>query len=135
METHVVYNIVSILLAKNLVNCYTHLWMRTVVKFIAKIILIGGILYIANEYIDGFVLEGGIKTLIISAGVLAILSAVLRPILRFVTAPLVWITFGLFNICIFMVILWLGDKLLPSLTITGIKGLFLVSVMIFEFKL
>ena len=104
--------------------------MRTVVKFTLKIILIGGILYLANEYIDGFVLEGGIKTLIISAAVLAILSAVLRPILRFVTAPLVWITFGLFNICIFMAILWLGDKLLPLLTITGIKGLFLVSVLL-----
>ena len=99
-------------------------------RFIVKIILIAGILYVGNAYIDGFSLEGGLQTLILSAFFLAILSAILRPILRLITAPLVWITLGLFNICIFMAILWVADKLLPSLSILSVKGLFLTSVLL-----
>lgn len=104
--------------------------MRSLLRFIVKISVIAGILYIGNEYIDGFILEGGIPTLLLSAFFLAILSAVLRPILRLITAPLVWITLGLFNICIFMAILWVADKLLPNLSIISIKGLFLTSVLL-----
>ena len=89
-----------------------------------------GILYIGNRYIDGFSLEGGIQTLALSAFFLAILSAVLQPIFRFITTPLRWITLGLFNICIYMAILWIADRLLPSLSILSLKGLFITSVLL-----
>ena len=104
--------------------------MNFLLKFVGKTILVSGILYIGNKYIDGFSLDGGIKTLLLSAFFLAILSAVLQPIFRFISAPLRWLTLGLFNIVIYMTILWIGDKLLPSLSILSWKGLFLTSVLL-----
>lgn len=99
-------------------------------KFIAKIVLNSVALYVAALYFPGFILTGGFTTLIIAAIVLAILNTFLRPIIRLVTLPLIWITFGLFNIIINMVILWAADQFLIQLTITNLATLFWVSIVV-----
>lgn len=99
-------------------------------KFIIRVFLNGLGLYIAGAYIPGFHLTGGVKTLAISAGLLALLYTVLRPFLRLITAPLVWVTFGLFNIAINMALLWGADLALAELQIENITTLFYVSLII-----
>ena len=61
---------------------------------------------------------------------LALLYTVIRPFLRLITAPLVWVTFGLFNIAINMALLWGADRALPELAIDNITTLFYVSIII-----
>ena len=99
-------------------------------KFVIKVLLNGLGLYLAQSYLSGFTLQGGIKNILISAVLLALLWSVLRPIIRLATAPLVWISFGLFNIVINMALLWVADMILPELSINGIPTLRLLSIIL-----
>lgn len=103
--------------------------MGFILKFIARVALNGAGLYLATAYVPGFSIAGGIETLMVGAIVLALLNTFVRPILRFVSAPLVWITFGLFGLVINMFILWIADALLTQLTIEGLAALFWSSLI------
>ena len=124
--------VVNETLVKNRHSCYSQIigMMGIGTKFIVKVLLNGLGLYLASAYIPGFHLYGGIKTLAISAVLLALLYTVIRPFLRLITAPLVWVTFGLFNIAINMALLWGADRALPELAIDNITTLFYVSIII-----
>ena len=75
-------------------------------------------------------LTGGWQAIVLGALVLALLHTFLRPILRLITAPIRWITLGLFNLVINMALLALADFLLPSLSVTGLPTLFWTSLII-----
>ncbi len=104
--------------------------MGFIIKLIVKTALNGGALYIARIYVPGFLLVGGLDTLAIGGLVLAILNTFVRPILRVISTPLLWITFGLFNIVIHIAILWIADQLLTQLTITNFWGLFWAAIIV-----
>ena len=99
-------------------------------KFAARIILNGAALYTAENYFPGFLLSGGLETLIAGALVLALLNTFLRPVLMLAALPLRWLTFGLFNIIIYGFILWLADFFLAQITIADYTTLFWVSIII-----
>lgn len=93
-------------------------------------ILNGAALYVASIYLHGFVIIGGLVTIVIGGALLALLNLFLRPVLRMISAPLVWITFGLFNFVINMFILWFADRLLTQISIADLATLFWVSIII-----
>lgn len=99
-------------------------------KFIARIILNAVALYVAKTYLSGFLLIGGIEALLIGGLVLAFLNAFVRPVLRLVSSPLIFLTFGLFNIVIHVVILLIADYTLTQLTITSVSSLFFASIVV-----
>ena len=99
------------------------------IKFTAKIVINAVAIYIAKTYFSGFVLNGGLETILLGALVLTILNIFVAPVLRLVTTPLLWLTFGLFGIVINILILWLADKFLIALTITDLSTLFWVSII------
>ena len=101
-----------------------------ITKFIAKIVLNGAALYVSKLYLSGFLLAGGLDTLAIGALVLAVLNIFVRPVLRLVSSPLIWVTFGLFSFVIHIAILWLADQLLTQLTITSVSTLFWASIIV-----
>jgi len=104
--------------------------MAFVTRFIAKVILNGLALWIAKIYFPGFAIDNALSTLAIGAIVLALLNSFLRPVLKLVATPLIWITFGLFNIIISMLILWIADAMLVSLSISNLSTLFWTSLII-----
>lgn len=104
--------------------------MGFLMKFLTRIVLNGAALYIATVYFAGFILTGGIETLIIAAVILALLNTFLRPIIHFVALPFVWITFGLFNFVIYIIILKIADAFLWQITITNLPTLFWVSIVV-----
>lgn len=104
--------------------------MEFIPKIIAKIILNGIALYIAKTYFPDFVLAGGIDTFVIAAVLLALLNMFVRPILRLVSTPLIWLSFGLFNIVIHVLILWIADQFLTQLAINSLSTLFWASIII-----
>ena len=99
-------------------------------KFIARIVLNGAALYVAKLYLSGFIITGGLEALLVGGLVLAFLNAFVRPILRLVSSPLIFLTFGLFNIVIHVIILLVADSVLTQLTITSISSLFFASIII-----
>lgn len=104
--------------------------MGFLAKLAAKVILNGAALYVASIYFPGFVIIGGLVTIVIGGVILTILNLFLRPVLRLISAPLVWITFGLFNFVINMFILWFADRLLTQISIADLTTLFWVSIII-----
>ena len=104
--------------------------MHFLVAFAFKIALNAAIFYEAGKTFSVFSLVGGQGPLFIAALVITTLNFFVKPILRFITTPLVWITVGLFLIIINIVILWIGDYLLPSLTIGSFETLFWTSTAI-----
>lgn len=88
-------------------------------RFILKIGLNLAALYIAKSFILNFRIDGGVRMLLETGILLALLNVLVRPILKLVSTPLIWLTFGLFNLVINMAILWLADRLLAEITITG----------------
>lgn len=95
-----------------------------------KIVLNGLGLWTAKSYFSGFALSGGMEALAVGALVLTFLHATLKPFLKIIATPLIWITLGLFNIVINMLILWSADFLLDSLVISDLATLFWVSFII-----
>lgn len=104
--------------------------MTFLVRFAARAALAAAALLAANRFIEGFTLTEGTTPLIIGALTVAALNTFVRPILKFVTTPLRWLTFGLFNIIIYMALLWMADQILVDITISGIQSLFLSSLII-----
>lgn len=96
-------------------------------KLILRFALLVGTLYILAAYIESFRITGGISSVAFIAFVLLILTTFLKPILKLLTFPFVWLTFGLFNIVINIGLLWVADYFLPMLDITKISTLFWVS--------
>lgn len=67
-------------------------------------------LYLAQLWVSGFVVTGGWKEYLIAGLVLGALNLIVRPILKVITLPLVWISLGLFLIVINAIILWLAAQ-------------------------
>jgi putative membrane protein len=100
-------------------------------RFFLKIIFTGGALYLAGQlFPDTLIITGGVQSFAIIIIAIVLLHALVRPILRFLTTPLRWITFGLFNIVINMSLLWIADALLASFEITNIWTLFWISLLV-----
>lgn len=99
-------------------------------KFILRVFLNGIALYIADRLFEGFIINGGVMTIIIGALTLALLNILLRPIIKFITAPLIWLTFGVFNIAINVFLLWVADLLLTQISIDNLFTLFWVSIIV-----
>lgn len=104
--------------------------MGFISKVVARVILNGVALYIAVAYFPNFKLEGGAEIFLVAALVLTFLNAFLRPILRLISLPLIWLSLGVFNIVIHILILWVADVVLTQLTITDFTTLFWVSIII-----
>lgn len=104
--------------------------MVFLIKFIAKIAINAVTLYTAKIYFSGFVLSGGVETILVGALVLTILNIFIAPILRLIATPLLWLTFGVFGMVINILLLWFADKLLTQLAITDLTTLFWVSIMV-----
>ncbi len=87
-------------------------------------------LFIAQKYLSGFMLAEGWQPLLLGGLLLAFLNAFIKPVLKTVFKPLIWITFGLFNFLINMGLLWVADQMLTSLTINNWYTIFGASIII-----
>ena len=105
--------------------------MKFLSKLLAKVLLNALAFYISATYVvKGFTLSGGIEGLLIAAAVLALLHTFIRPLLKIVTAPLVWITFGLFSIIINASILWVADYYLVQISFGDFYSLIVTALII-----
>ena len=104
--------------------------MNFFLKLILKIALNAAALYGLQQYFDGFRLTGGWEAFLVGAAVLALLNTFLRPVLKLISAPLLWLTFGLFHFVINIALLWIADQLLAQLAISDLQTLFFTSIII-----
>ncbi len=117
--------------------------VRFLWRFALKTAVNAGALAVSSRLIQGFEITGRsfpllgglnipplVQSLIIGGLVLALLNIFLRPILKFVSFPLIIITFGLFSVVINFIILYLADVFLAELAIEGFRAFLFGSLLL-----
>lgn len=84
-------------------------------KLLLRWLINGVALYVAAELVPGIHADGGWQVLAFMALIFGLVNALIRPILRFLTCPLIMLTLGLFTLVInalmLMLASWLGRQL------------------------
>lgn len=99
-------------------------------KIILKIAVNAGAVYSASILFDGVSMERNIVALALVGTLLWLGNAIVRPIIKLLTFPLILLTFGVFNIIINVLILWGVDILVEELEIAGIVPLLLTTLLV-----
>ncbi|PJE57791.1 MAG: hypothetical protein COU82_00150 [Candidatus Portnoybacteria bacterium CG10_big_fil_rev_8_21_14_0_10_38_18] len=96
--------------------------MNWIPKFILRILANTAGIFVAAYFIASIEFTGDWLDYLIVGAILAVANLVVRPILKIITAPLIFITLGLFIIVINAVILFGVDWFVESLRITSLWG-------------
>ncbi len=84
--------------------------MHLLIRFIVNAI----VLYLIAKYVPGFNHQAGIWTAVIAAIIFGLINMLLGPILRLLSAPLTWLTHGLFSFVVNYILFALTTWLAPS---------------------
>ena len=76
-------------------------------KFILRLIINAIALYLAIQILPGIELMSGLVSIIWLALIFGIVNALFRPLLQFLTCPLIILTLGLFTLVINTFLFWL----------------------------
>lgn len=93
-------------------------------RFIVQILTNSLAIFLADYLVPGFNFKGDILTLLVAGLILGLINFFIRPILRFISAPLVIFSLGLFIVVINIIILWFLEYLVAELTVTGLQAYF-----------
>lgn len=87
-------------------------------KYILRVYLFNTFaLLLVKELFPALLIEGGVLTVLFAGIVLTILMLVVKPVLKILLIPINFITFGLANWCINVVILYLLTLILPEVIV------------------
>lgn len=87
--------------------------------------------WLADKYVPGVELTGGLKVLLMVGGILGLINYFVKPLLRVITFPIRILTLGIFSWIINMAIIWVVDVLFPELVISGLIPLFWTTLIAF----
>jgi putative membrane protein len=88
-------------------------------------------IYLAAQVVPGITLRGRPLWPALLAGlVLALINAVVRPVLKVVTLPLTLLTLGLFLFVLNALCLWLTSAIVPGFDVEGFRAAFLGALLI-----
>ncbi len=88
-------------------------------------------IYLAAQVVPGITLRGKPLWPALLAGlVLALVNAVVRPVLKLITLPLTLLTLGLFLFVLNAFCLWLTSAVVPGFDIHGFRAAFLGALLI-----
>ena len=104
-------------------------------RFILRMVINGLALYAAISLVSGIVVQDPNPiTYIRLALIFGILNALVKPILKFVTCPVIFLTLGLFTLVIntgmFYLTGWIGSKFGVGFTIQGFWSAFLGAIIV-----
>ena len=99
--------------------------MKTIIRLLITAVLV----LIISKYMDGVSIEN-ITSAIIVAVVLAILNAIVKPVLVFLTFPITIVTLGLFLLAINSVIIMICDHFVDGFTVDGFLTALIFSIIL-----
>jgi len=100
------------------------------VRFIVRILGNSLALYAAYWIVPGFVFSGGIKEYAMAGAVLGLLNMIVKPVIKFISFPVIILTLGLFTIVINALLLWLVDYIFDFVAISDIVNLVWATIVI-----
>jgi putative membrane protein len=99
-------------------------------RLLLKMLVSAVAIWAADYLLAGFTVSGGIKGYLVAGIVLGLLNALVRPVLRLVTLPLILLTLGLFTIVINMLLLWFAGDATGLMTFSGLGSLVTATLII-----
>lgn len=88
-------------------------------------------LYLAGKFIPGFTFPlSAWEPFLIATGVFTLITVVIKPLVKFLLFPLIFLTLGLAHIFINMGMLYLLDHLMDSVAIAGLFPLFCATLLL-----
>lgn len=87
-------------------------------------------LYFAQKSVENFFFSGGYQNYLTAGLVLAVLNFTLKPLIKFISAPIILLTLGLFIIVINALMLWITDYVFNFMTIETTTALVLSTILI-----
>lgn len=105
-------------------------------RFILRAVTNTAAFYIVDVFMDSVKVVGGMKAIVVVGLIFTISNMIVKPILKIISLPIMFITGGLFIVVINTFILYMSTKLLPiidktlSLNIEGIKMYFIATVFL-----
>ena len=88
-------------------------------RFIVNLLLTAVAVYILSNLLEPHVVINSFSTAIVFAFVLALLNAIVKPLLIILTLPLTIVTLGLFLLVINVIIILLADNFVSGINIDG----------------
>lgn len=98
--------------------------MRLILKFILQILANALAIFVAAYFVPQIIFNGDIVDYLIVGLILAVANTIIKPILKIISAPLIFITLGLFIIVINGIILFGVDWFIKELIINSFWGYF-----------
>jgi putative membrane protein len=98
-------------------------------RFIYQILVNAVAIKVASYYIPDFIFSGDYVSLAWVAFLLTLVNFFLKPILKLIAGPIIFLTLGLFTIIINMAMLYLVDYFTADLKVTGIEPLFWATIV------
>lgn len=99
-------------------------------NFIIKVLVNAAALWVAARFVPGIELTADIWQILLIALVFGLVNAVLKPILKVLSFPVILLTLGLFAIIINMILLAITAGLMERLTIDGFWPALLGAIVI-----
>lgn len=99
-------------------------------RLIAKLLVIAGAVWIVAAVVPGVTVRSGLGSYLIIAVIFAVVNVLVRPVLTFLSFPLLLLTLGLFLIVINAAMLGLTALLTDRLAIDGFGPAVIASLLI-----
>jgi putative membrane protein len=84
-------------------------------RFVIRLLVNAAALWVATRIVTGVTYSGALLPFLGVALVFGIVNAFIRPLLKFVTFPLIIVTFGIFALVVNSLMLWLTSSLSDTL--------------------
>lgn len=88
-------------------------------KLILRLLINAAALWLAAYFVDGVTLSGSILGILFVALIFGLINALIGPVIKFLSLPVILLTLGLFTLVINALLLWLTAAILPNLSVSG----------------
>ncbi|MBU4056681.1 phage holin family protein [Patescibacteria group bacterium] len=99
-------------------------------RFVYQILVNAIAIKTASYFIPGFVFSGDLVSLAWVSFLLTLANFFLKPVLKLIAGPIIFLTFGLFIVVINMIMLYAVDYYTPELKISGVAPLFWGTILV-----
>ena len=100
------------------------------VKLLIRLVVNAFALWLTALIVDGITLSNNIFEILVVAIIFGLINALIKPIIRLISAPLIVVTLGLFTLLINAFLLLLTSWLTDALEVDGIWPAFLGALII-----
>lgn len=104
--------------------------MPSISRVFVQLLANGAALYASQYLIDGFGITPTVEGYVKVAVMLTLVNFFIRPIIKFVFSPIIFITLGVGVIVVNALMLYMVDYILPEITISGLFPLVYATLII-----